>query len=163
MDEMTLISIMSESDLERFWSKVTLYGENDCWNWTASKLPFGYGQFGLGGRKGQKSCRAHRISYALANGIFDRKLKVLHECDNPSCVNPKHLFLGSQLDNMRDMFSKGRGRPARLPGAKNGSAKLTQKQVDEIRNTTGKVRDIAIQYGIGKSQVSNIRRGASWA
>lgn len=77
-----------------------------CWLWTAKKWKDGYGYF----MKEGKAQAAHRYMYALYKGNFDKNLHVLHTCDNPSCVNPEHLWLGTQKDNMQDMHKKGRGR-----------------------------------------------------
>ena len=88
--------------MDRFWAKVDKSG--DCWMWTASKHQKGYGQVRIEG----KLYRAHRLSYEWTYGSFDKKLCVCHKCDNPSCVKPEHLFLGTVTDNMRDMCVKGR-------------------------------------------------------
>lgn len=89
--------------LNRFWNKV--YKTDSCWLWIGSRLPTGYGTF----RVGKKVKRAHRVSWELHNGpIIDGSLLVCHTCDNPMCVNPDHLFLGTNLDNMRDRNAKGR-------------------------------------------------------
>ncbi len=86
--------------MERFWSKVDKSG--DCWLWRGSVNPQGYGTFSFGG----KSRGAHRVSYLLSKGEIGDGLCVCHTCDNPPCVNPDHLWLGTQADNMRDMGSK---------------------------------------------------------
>src|SRR4051812_22074657 len=88
--------------MERFWSKVDKTGE--CWLWTAYRDAAGYGRFGLAG----KVQKAHRVSYELAVGPIPAGAHVLHSCDNPPCVNPDHLRVGSRIDNMRDKFMRGR-------------------------------------------------------
>lgn len=97
------IRIRDGDDAERFWTKVDKSGE--CWLWQAACDNHGYGCFWFGGRL-QKSSR---VSWSLAHGD-PGELFVLHRCDNPRCVNPEHLFLGTQQDNLIDMRAKGRGR-----------------------------------------------------
>jgi hypothetical protein len=92
------------SDLERFMSKVDKRGDDECWEWQAGKNPRGYGQFSFKGR--QKM--AHRVIWILTNGPIPAGFFICHKCDNPSCVNPAHLFPGTPLDNTRDCISKGR-------------------------------------------------------
>lgn len=91
---------------ERFWSKVAVTANpNNCWEWTAAKTDKGYGRITVEDRQ----LRAHRVSWYLTHNEWP-ELLVLHKCDNSSCVNPNHLFLGSDADNMQDMISKGRGK-----------------------------------------------------
>jgi hypothetical protein len=97
---------MKKRDLwERFWEKVDVQGPDDCWNWTAGGVG-GYGRIGYQ----RKGLLAHRLSARLAFGMFDERLNVLHTCDNPPCVNPAHLYLGDQVDNVRDAITRGRFR-----------------------------------------------------
>jgi len=91
---------------DRFWEKVDKRSDNECWNWIGS-LNKGYGQLRVGGRKGKPE-NASRISWELYNGTIPEGMEVCHHCDNPSCVNPIHLFLGSHLANMKDCSIKGR-------------------------------------------------------
>jgi hypothetical protein len=105
-----LMILQEEKDIIRFWSKVEK--TETCWIWTAATSTFGHGRF----RVNRKSYSPHRLSYELFYGDFDQSLLVCHTCDNPRCVNPDHLFLGTYLDNNRDMFAKGRG----CTGDKNG-------------------------------------------
>lgn len=94
------------SVLRRFWAKVAV-GGTDCWLWTGCIDAFGYGRMNALGED-----RAHRVAYRLFVTDIPKGLHVLHKCDVRKCVNPTHLFLGTQADNNRDMFSKGRDRAA---------------------------------------------------
>lgn len=94
---------MKKSTTERFWSKVNIV-EKECWEWQASLDYFGYGNFYADG----KNCRAHRYSWTIHKGNIPKGLLVCHKCDNPKCINPDHLFLGTHLDNAFDMVEKGR-------------------------------------------------------
>ncbi len=117
-----------------------------CWIWTGSLGGDNrnYGSFNVNGR----TKRAHRVSYELYKEKIPKGLLVLHSCDNPSCVNPEHLFLGTQKDNMQDMSNKGRS----LRGDKSIMSKLTNEQVLEIRSKyipkKYSTRTLAKEYGV---------------
>lgn len=103
---------MKKSFKERFWEKVELIPEHTCWIWTSNISNKGYGVFKVNRKIGNKL--AHRISWTLAFGIIPKGFNVLHKCDNPPCVRPEHLFLGTHQDNMNDKVKKNR--QSRLKG-----------------------------------------------
>ena len=156
----------SRSDLaQRFWAKVRK--SDGCWEWTAARFPFGYGRFSVGVER--KSAQAHRVAWELTHGaIPSSHLFVCHRCDNPPCVRPEHLFLGTIQDNTADMNRKGRRAPAALtprPGALNGNAKLGPGDVDAIRRALADgvfQKRIAAAFGISQAHVSRIARSQSW-
>jgi hypothetical protein len=152
---------MKKSRFDRLWSKVAVGAPDECWPWLAkSKTKKGYGVM-----RGQdnKQTTAHRFAYESKYGQIPDGLMVLHSCDNPPCCNPSHLFLGTGTDNAADRDSKKRGtRPPLHKGESHPLAKLTKRQVDEIRQASGTLREISEQYGIGMSQVSAIRKGKGW-
>lgn len=143
--------------IERFWSKVDQSaGPDGCWIWTAGRTSTGYGGFNLSAKDGEKrAVKAHRFAYELQHGSVHNGLNVLHRCDVPLCVNPNHLFLGTQKDNMLDMDLKGRrARGERLP-----HTKLTDEAVTQIRAAHGSQASIARQFRICQQHVSDIRNG----
>lgn len=97
---------LSDKDISRFWSKIDVKGANECWPWKRSlRGSLGYGQF----RIGDRICDAHRIALELGKGPLKKGRYVCHSCDSPKCCNPRHLFAGTQKNNMDDMTDKGRG------------------------------------------------------
>jgi hypothetical protein len=94
--------------VERFWAKVDVQGPDECWDWTGASGVGGYGVIGKRTNGRQWQLRAHRMSAAIHFGMFDRRLDVLHTCDNPRCVNPAHLYLGTDADNARDRGERRR-------------------------------------------------------
>lgn len=90
----------------RFWSYVDKLSDENCWQWLKAKYPSGYGRFG--------KLYAHRVSYELMNGKIPSGFCICHKCDNPSCVNPNHLWAGTVADNMHDRDRKGRDRFSKL-------------------------------------------------
>jgi|JI10StandDraft_1071094.scaffolds.fasta_scaffold05142_31 hypothetical protein len=139
---------------QRFMEKVKKT-DSGCWEWQAFCLPRGYGLFSIGG----SNSLAHRVSFQLFVGALDAASDVMHSCDNPRCVNPNHLSLGSRTDNMQDARDKGRS----AIGEKHGRSKLTAAQVLEIRNAAGQQRDIAKAYAVSQTTVSDIKVRRKWA
>jgi len=136
---------------ERFWNKVAK--SDGCWEWTGTHRS---GSYRYGVLKGRKAELAHRVSWEINVGPIPPGLDVLHHCDNPPCVRPDHLFVGTQGDNNRDRDRKGRQRSPR---------KLTIYTVREIRRRRGngeKLRVLAEDYGITTGHVSNIYRRIWW-
>lgn len=137
-----------------------------CWLWTGSRNAKGYGNFWGGDRyeNGRtKTVLAHRWSYEYAIGPIPDGLNVLHRCDTPACVRPSHLFVGSQSDNMLDMFAKGRGNAAR--GSNHPRAKLTESDVAEVRAQYARgatKASLSRRFGVHERQIGRIVDGASW-
>jgi hypothetical protein len=157
---------MENASLERrFWDKVDRRGPDDCWPWKAGRDKDGYGRFAAG-----RTTRAHRYSWEVHNGPIPVGFLALHRCDNPPCVNPAHLFVGSHQDNIRDCVEQGRqsrlsGVVKARAGVTNGRAKLTLAQVAAIRSAPANVSNSALgrQHGVSNVMVSKIRRGKAWA
>ena len=130
--------------------------KNGCWNWTGSKNPEGYGNVGIGSRKNgtHKTAKAHRVSFFVFNGIDPDGLDVCHKCDNPSCINPDHLSLGTEKDNVRDMMEKGRG--SHLPPEKCSATKLTKEQVlqaKQLRKQGKSYYSMAKTFGVYRETI----------
>lgn len=147
----------------RFWDKVDQpYVGHGCWQWLAGKDKDGYGNLALPGRRGG-SIRAHRFSWVLHYGSIPEGMLVLHKCDNPSCVNPVHLFLGTYHDNYHDMKTKKRWRPGGCrPGEDHPLAKLCEKDVKRIRSSKLSGPELARQLGVRKQTISSVRRKETW-
>jgi len=162
-----------DSDFARFWGKVKIANPDECWIWNAGKTGSGtkYGCFSF--RKGVY--KANRIAYYFKYRVDPFPLDVLHKCDNTLCVNPNHLFLGTQVDNMKDMKAKGRAasgltsarytKPERTSrGEVHHWAKLTDSQVREIKlalaTTSNKV--LATMFNVSPCTIQDIRVGRHW-
>lgn len=142
---------------QRFWEKVAKRGPDECWNWTASLLTDGYGNFRYQG----KAWPAHRWLWAQTHGPIPQGLVVRHTCDNPPCVNPAHHLLGTNADNKQDEVDRGR----HAYGSRNGWSKLHENDVKQIKRRLrdGDRRDtIATDFQVCIATVSHIASGRSW-
>lgn len=142
---------------ERFEAK--FIKSDGCWEWTASSMTTGYGQFGVGNKK----IGAHRMSYLLYVNEIPAGMCVCHKCDNKNCVRPDHLFLGTKSENTHDCMEKGRF--ANGISGRNGLAKLTTEQVREIRgmSESGVLQHvIADKFGVDQGNISHIVNLHTW-
>lgn len=137
--------------------------DEGCWEWQRHRNQYGYGRLTVEGR----TVYAHVLAYKLGVGPVADGLHVLHKCDNPRCINPKHLEAGTRSKNMADCYARGRSRipSTRKKGESNGSAKLTAEKVANIRRSLadGEVqRVIAARHGVSQATVSAIKLGRLW-
>jgi predicted XRE-type DNA-binding protein len=145
--------------LESFWKKVRVLGPDDCWEWQVT-LSSKYGRFWTG----DIYIGAHVFSYMIHNEDYSSDLEVCHTCDNPRCVNPSHLFLGTAKDNAEDRTRKRRYSDRR--GEKCPTHKLKEAEVLEIKKLLKQgllQKEIAALYGVQNSQISRINTGKRWA
>lgn len=178
---------VTESPADRFWRQVDRRGADECWEWIGARIEAGYGKFWIAG----KTVSAHRHAWSLTHGQDPTGASVLHRCDNPPCVNPSHLFLGTQADNVADAKAKGRTasgdrngsrvKPERMPrGDRNGArtkpdrlrrgslvwaSKLTPDDVLAIRAAAAlgaKQSDLARKYGVTPQAVFHVVHRLSW-
>lgn len=158
---------MNTSDLKRFMSKFTPGTRDECWEWHGELNDKGYGRM----RIGSKNRRAHRLSYEHFTGRSLGKLLCCHTCDNPSCVNPNHLFAGTPKDNMQDMIRKGRNNPRPLFGPPKSLLrrpklrKLNAHSADLIRQFPegyGRNAFLARWFGVHRSLICHVRKGRNW-
>ena len=149
-----------------FWERVNK--TDSCWLWTRCKNKHGYGVFAKGFKHVPKLC--HRLSWELLKGPIPTGLLVCHKCDVPACVNPDHLFVGTQKDNMADSARKGRhpkNKTNYLPTGVNHhfyevGMKITRPIAMEIRAAEGPYKEIAKTYGVDRSLVCKIKRYKTW-
>lgn len=178
-----LLASLDDSHRERFMQMVSPEPNSGCWLWTGHIIPSSsYGQsprgsFGVGE---SKAAYAHRVSYVLHKGPIPEGMLVCHKCDTPLCVNPDHLWLGTNEENLADMNRKGRNGASRYPekyraigrrlaanktverGEAHASSKLTDAQVLAIRADRRRNPAIAAQLGVHRSTIGQIKRGRTW-
>lgn len=153
----------------RFWQRVNKNGPvhpvcGQCWMWTGNRMKIGYGKLTTLERVVTRGL-AHRFSWHIHNGPIPAGLSVLHRCDNRACVNPKHLFLGTQQDNLADMRAKGH----QVRGERQGNAKTTEEVVREMRRRyvpysrgPNGIRALSKEFGVRLGQTARILRGSCW-
>jgi hypothetical protein len=149
---------------DRFWEKVNK--SSACWLWIGATTEFGYGVMWSDG----SNVVAHRVSWQLHHGPVPVGMQVCHRCDVPQCVNPHHLFLGTQRDNMLDRETKGRGMRARrwdnraAKGERHGFVKLSTSQVIAIREQSSRLSHstLAHNYGVCRQTVTDIVSRRTW-
>lgn len=156
----------TQKDIERYFSNVIK--TETCWLWIgetnkddARPNKLNYGRFFLASEK--KRILSHRFSYFFHYGKFDLSNHVLHTCDNPLCVNPEHLFIGTNTDNVRDKINKGRANP--LKGEKVNTAKLTEEQVVNIKKSLlsgASIYELARKYFVNQWTIHDIKVGKNW-
>lgn len=146
----------------RLGKAIIVNKQTGCWEWQQSKNHDGYGTITVNG----KTKLAHRISYEIVIGNIPPNKLICHDCDNPACINPEHLFVGMQFDNMQDCAKKNRTNPpiVSFPGELNPRHKLNNKKVKKIKSLFGKMTQqrIADLFNVSQSQVNNILRGKEW-
>lgn len=147
---------MDSERFSMFMDKVSPEPNSGCWLWAGSSNADGYGHFGVGGSG--KVRKAHRVSYEHHHGEIPPGMLVCHKCDNPACVNPEHLFLGTPRENSEDRDHKGR----QALGIENGKAVLNDALVKYIRETPLSERVIANQLGVSRGTVNAVRSRRTW-
>lgn len=152
------MSYAPKQTLEQGYEKFVIRNPEGCWGWKGCKANPGYGQF----RHSMKIERAHRASWMIHFGNIPDGMSVLHKCDNRICSNPEHLFLGTLIDNNKDMLSKGYHPTIGKSGEKNPKAKLTYEKVQAIRQSPLKNIEISKLFNVHPMTISNIKRNLTW-
>jgi hypothetical protein len=138
--------------LNRFWENVDVKSDEECWNWTAAKTTAGYGVIYWN----SENTYAHRLSIEISGRTIPEGFHACHKCDNPSCVNPKHLFAGTAADNAKDKMSKNR----QTYGEQHYNSKLSNYDIMNIRKLLKQgvsPSDLALQFNVGQTHISRIK------
>lgn len=158
---------ITEKVLRRFWKKVNVRSQNECWPWLGSSKEEGYGRFWIA----PHMYAAHSVSLFLHCGTWPSGLCTLHRCDNPRCCNPLHLFFGTDADNVADMHQKGRQAMGEKiwrnrRKTRGRKAKLTPEHVREIRRLYAlpewSQEALGKRFGVSQVQIGNIVRREFW-
>ncbi len=155
-------SQLAREVVDRFEARIEFDPNGGCWLWSGAPVSGGYGRLRVDGIQ----VRAHRLSWEWFKGPIPEGLLVCHKCDVPSCVNPDHLWLGTNDDNLKDMAAKGRGRSGAVGGEKHGSAKLTNAKVMDIVERLGRGENccsIARDFGVTHPTIRDIKVGKTWS
>jgi hypothetical protein len=171
-DRLIILGSVDPKYVDLFYRSFEINLISGCWEWKALRNEDGYGHFPSGIRNG-KNTKSHQASWLIYNGEIPKGMCVCHKCDNPSCVNPDHLFLGTYKDNNDDKMMKGRHRTRVFYGAEHPQRgensphhKLSEDNVKEIRKlrTEGyTLRALAKKFGITHGVVNNILQGRKWS
>ncbi len=148
----------TEADIRRFYTHVAVGKPDECWEWLSYTNKEGYGKFGFD----HKVLQAHRFAFWFTTGVWPGDLKVCHHCDNPGCVNPAHLWRGTDRDNSHDSVEKGRMHL----GESHGNSKLIEEDVLAIRAqyTAGvTTQQLADEYGVERSCIYKIVNRINWS
>ncbi len=157
-----IIPPLTMQEQHRFWSKIKVCGPEQCWLWTAHRQRRGYGTL----RLRRHMFLSHRVAYFISSCQDPGNLCVLHSCDVPACCNPNHLWTGTDADNNADMICKRRDRHTALPGMRNGSSRLNDEQIRNIRKLHSSGAEtqklLAKRYGVARVTIWKIVHGLSW-
>ena len=148
---------------ERFWMRVDKRSPEECWEWTGQKIN-GYGRISLG-KKSEGSDGAHRLSWLFANEgqSIPTGMHIMHSCDNPGCVNPSHLSIGTPKENAHDMIRKGRKRVVAPVGEGNGKSLINAEIVRQIKQSTDSHAALARQFNVSPNCIRGVRIGRTWS
>lgn len=157
------IIALSEHIERKFWESVLVKELDECWEWRGSKDQDGYGKLHITKAGQELNLRSHRISYEIHFGSIPEDMLVCHKCDNPPCCNPKHLFLGTNQDNITDKIKKNRG----THGENHPSSKLTWRDVLKIRclyeqNPNVNISHLARIYGVSRMTMKHAMISKTW-